>query len=198
MNFYLSELKEIISSFAVIVTIYAFSSYIKDILKNRTKPHIFTWIIWSISTSIIFLAQLSEGAGVGSYAIGVSAIIAIIIVILTYKQKSDFYITKSDCFFFSSTIIAIPIWYLCKNPLYSVIILTAINTIAMFPTIRKSYLFPYSEQIDYYLIMIVRNILVILALESYSLTTILFPAVVSTSCFILVSMLIYRRKIIKL
>jgi hypothetical protein len=39
-----------------------------------------------------------------------------------------------------------------------------------------------------------RNIVAILALEEYSLTTILFPAAVAAACFLFVLMVVYRRK----
>ena len=43
---------------------------------------------------------------------------------------------------------------------------------------------------------LVRNILVILALEHYSITTALFPAAVSAACAVLMALIIYRRRIV--
>jgi hypothetical protein len=39
-----------------------------------------------------------------------------------------------------------------------------------------------------------RNLIVILALEHYSLTTVLFPAAVGIACLIFVAMVFYRRR----
>jgi hypothetical protein len=46
----------------------------------------------------------------------------------------------------------------------------------------------------FYALAAVRNLLAILALEHYSLTTILFPAAVGIGCVALVVMVAYRRK----
>jgi len=38
-----------------------------------------------------------------------------------------------------------------------------------------------------------RNLIVIMALENYSITTVLFPAAVAAACVLLMAMLVYRR-----
>jgi len=46
----------------------------------------------------------------------------------------------------------------------------------------------------FFALFAVRNVLVILALESYSVTTVLFPAVIAVACVSLVAMVRYRRR----
>jgi hypothetical protein len=46
----------------------------------------------------------------------------------------------------------------------------------------------------FYALAAVRNVLAVLALEHYSMTTVLFPAAVGVACVAFVAMVAYRRK----
>jgi len=188
--------KEIFSTIAIIITFYAFIPYIRSILTNQTRPHVFSWIIWGITTLIVFFAQLADNAGIGAYPIGISGTITIAVAILAYLKKADDSIKKIDWLFFISALAAIPIWYLTANPLWAVVILTNVDLIGFAPTLRKAYQYPDQEHPLFYALFFIRNILVIMALEHYSLTTILFPAVISTACIVLIITIYVRRRLI--
>jgi len=189
--------KEILSAIAIILTFIAFIPYIRSIQQGKTKPHVFSWIIWASVTFIIFLAQLADKGGAGAWPIGVSGIITLYVAILAYSKKSDSMITKKDWLFFSIAMSALPFWYFTSNPLWAVVILTTIDLIGFAPTFRKSYNYPYQEQLLFFILMASRNIISIMALEHYSLTTLLFPAATALACILLVQLIIIRRTIIE-
>ena len=189
--------KEFLSIIAIIITFIAFIPYIRSIHQGKTKPHMFSWIIWASVTFIVFLAQLADKGGAGAWPIGVSGIITLYVAIIAYLKKSDIQITKKDRFFFLIAITALPLWYFTSNPLWAVIILTTIDLIGFAPTFRKSYNHPYEEQLLFFVLMAIRNLISIMALENYSLTTILFPAATALACILFIQMTVIRRKIIK-
>ncbi len=76
------------------------------------------------------------------------------------------------------------------------VILTTVDVFGFVPTIRKAYLAPYSESLPFFAVFTARNIIVILALENYSVTTVLFPAVIAAACMLLVALIVYRRKVL--
>jgi len=90
---------------------------------------------------------------------------------------------------------SLPFWYLTSDPLWAVIILTTVDVIGFGPTFRKAYTLPFEEQITFYLLFAVRNFIAIMALEHYSLTTMLFPTATGLACLLLIMMLAYRRRI---
>jgi predicted small integral membrane protein len=55
------------SALAVVLTFVAFVPYIRSILADRTKPHVFSWVIWGITTMIVFFAQLEVKSGMGAW-----------------------------------------------------------------------------------------------------------------------------------
>lgn len=193
MSFDLLLNKQILGIIAIILTFFAFVPYIFSILAGKTKPHIFSWIIWGITTCIVFFAQIADGGGAGAWSIGISGLITLYIAWLAHVYKSDHSATKSDWAFLIMALLSVPLWYLTSDPLSAVLILTFIDTVGLLPTIRKAYIKPFEEQILLYVMMSIRNIVAIIALEHYSLTTILFPAAITFGCMVLIPVIVVRR-----
>ena len=187
--------KEFLSAVAIALTFIAFYPYIRSIRQGNTKPHVFSWIIWGSTTFVVFLAQLADKGGAGAWPIGVSGIITLYIALLAYSKRADSSITRTDWLFLSLAATSLPLWYLTADPLWAVVILTVVDVIGFGPTFRKAYTRPFEEQSALFAIMAVRNLIVILALEHYSITTVLFPAVIGAVSLALILMLAYRRQV---
>ncbi|MBT3016115.1 MAG: hypothetical protein KME63_10250 [Candidatus Thiodiazotropha sp. (ex Clathrolucina costata)] len=190
--------KELISGLAVAVTFIAFFPYIHSILTGRTKPHVFSWVIWGSTTFIVFLAQLEDGGGAGAWPIGISGLITLYIAFLAYRKKSDITITNMDWAFFTAAMASIPVWYFTSDPTWAVILLTTVDVIGFGPTIRKAFAHPYDEDLRFFALFALRNLLVVMALERYTLATVLFPAVIATVCLFFIVLIVYRKRTMRL
>lgn len=188
--------KEILSVIAIMLTLTAFVPYIRAIFNGAIRPHVFSWAIWGATTFLIFLAQLEDKGGVGTWPIGVSGSITIFIACLAYIKRADVIITKTDWLFFVAALSSLPLWYLTSDPLWAVVLLTIVDVLGFGPMVRKAYHLPYSESLLFFGLFTVRNLLVMMALENHSVTTLLFPAVIATVCVLLMIMIAYRRRII--
>lgn len=186
--------KIFLSAVAIVLTFIAFLPYIQSILQGKTRPHIFSWLIWGATTFVVFLAQLADKGGPGAWPIGVSGVVTIYIAYLAYRKKSDKTITRIDGLFFLLAMTSLPLWYLTSDPLWAVVILTLVDVLGFGPTFRKAYVYPFEEQLRLYAIMSARNLIAIMTLEHYSLTTVLFPAVIAVVCLVFVLMVIFRRQ----
>ena len=187
--------KEVLSAVAITLTFIAFFPYIRSIVRGQVKPHVFSWVIWGTTTFVVFLAQLEGNGGVGAWPIGVSGIITIFIAFLALIKRSDITITRTDWVFFTLAISSLPFWYFTSDPLWAVIILTTVDVLGFGPTIRKAYVTPYSESLLFFALFSARNFIVIMALEYYSVTTVLFPAVIAIACILLMAIITYRRQV---
>jgi len=188
--------KELLSALAIALTLLAFFPYIRSILNDEIKPHVFSWIIWGTTTFVVFLAQLDDDGGVGAWPIGVSGIITIFIAFLAFVKRADIAITGIDWLFFIAALSSLPLWYFTADPLSAVIILTVVDVLGFGPTVRKAYGYPHSESIFFFFLFFARNLIVIMALENYSITTVLFPAVIAAACLLLIILIAYRRRIV--
>ena len=186
--------KEFLSAVAIALTFYAFFPYIRSIQQGKTRPHVFSWVIWGSTTFVVFLAQLADQGGAGAWPIGVSGVITVYVALLAYLKKSDNTITRSDWLFFMVAMLSLPLWYFTDDPLSAVIILTTVDVFGFVPTFRKAYAFPFEEKLTFFVLMALRNFIVVLALENYSYTTVLFPAVIALACLGFIVMVLYRRR----
>ena len=188
--------KEILSAIAIAITFAAFLPYIRSIIAGTTRPHVFSWIIWGITTLVVFLAQLEAKGGIGAWPIGISGLVTLFIALLAFIKRADISITLSDWLFLIAALSSLPLWYFTADPLSAVIILTTIDLLGFGPTIRKVYATPYSESLLFFSLFTIRNTLVVMALETYSLTTVLFPALIALACLLLVLLASYRRHVL--
>ncbi len=185
--------KATLSSIAIALTFIAFIPYIRSILRNEIKPHVFSWVIWGSTTFIVFIAQLESGGGVGAWPIGLSGLITLYVAFLAYQKRSDITITTVDWLFFLSAMASLPIWYLTSDPLWAVILLTAVDLCGFGPTVRKAYTHPFEEDRRFFAIFLARNLIAAIALEHYSLTTALFPIAIAAACLGVIIIISYRR-----
>lgn len=188
--------KELLSLVAIALTLFAFLPYIRSILQGKTRPHVFSWLIWGSTTFVVFLAQLADRGGAGAWPIGVSGVITLYVAFLAYVKNSDTTITRADWYFLISAMTSLPLWYLTSDPLWAVVILTTVDVIGFGPTLRKAYHYPFQEQLLFYAMFVARNAIAIAALEHYSLTTVLFPAATAVACLALILVVAHRRRIL--
>ncbi|HAH32873.1 MAG TPA: hypothetical protein DCL44_11225 [Elusimicrobia bacterium] len=166
--------------------------YLASIFKGKTKPHAFSWLIWATISGIGFAAQVAEGAGPGSWARGFSAATCCILAVLGYyKGEKD--ITKGDWTSLVVAFCAIPLWIITKTPVWSVLIVCIIDTIGYFPTIRKAWNKPYEESASSYFIATLCSFFSLFAIEHYTISTWLYPALLVFSNSALGIFLLVRR-----
>lgn len=190
----MAEFKLLLSAVAIALTFIAFYPYIRGVLRGVVKPHVFSWVIWGSTTFIVFLAQMADGGGAGAWPIGVSGVVTLFVAMLAFLKRGDVAITRLDWLFFVAAMGALPLWYFTASPLAAVIVLTVVDLLGFGPTFRKAYHQPYDEQLLFFVLMGVRNLVSIAALERYSAATITFPLVIAMACGVFILMVLVRRR----
>ena len=163
-----------ISSLAIVLTFVGYAPYFIDIFKGKTRPHMFSWLVWGIVTTIIFALQVSAGAGLASYVTLSVALISLSIFLISLKNGTRD-VSRIDVIFLALALLSIPLWLVVKQPVLSIILLSTIDMLGFLPTVRKSWSDPYSETLALYVITTVRHGLSILGLVEYNIVTMLFP-----------------------
>lgn len=186
--------KAVFSAAALLLTFVAFIPYYRGILQDEVKPHVFTWFIWAAGTVIVFAAQLSDGAGLGAWPIGVSGLMTAGVALLALTRAADTSIVRMDWVFLVLAASALPFWFLTSTALSAVVILTVVDLLGFGPSVRKAYDHPFEESVTFFIVGVVRNVCVLLALENMSWTTALFPAAVGIACLLFVGLILVRRR----
>lgn len=190
------DYQTILGVIASIISLVGSVVYIRSILQGRTKPHLYTWLIFAILTTIALIAQIVDGAGPGAWMMAVTALSCgtTALLSLKYGEKSR---TVSDRFALLAALLAIVPWLFTKDPLLSVIMISLIDGIAMIPTIRKSWHNPYQENLPTFWLANLKNVIALFALKNFTLTTSFY---LISICFVntaLILVCLHRRRVVE-
>ena len=189
------NLKIIFAGVSSVIGIICFIPYIRDIFRNKTKPHSYTWFIWVVLQIIAAAAMWSAGAGVAIASSVIGAMLCSLIFILSLKRGTK-NITKFDTVCLLGALIALTAYVFLHDPLLSIIFITLTDTIGVLPTLRKAYYEPYTETASTHLLSSVSGAFAIAALARFTLTTSLYLIVVLMSDALLGLLALIRRKFI--
>lgn len=187
------ELKEFFGLTGTVAAFISFVVYLRAILGNKIKPHPFTWLVFAILTAIIFLGQISDNAGPGSWATAVSFLVYFTIFFLSLTKKNK-NIVFFDWVSLISAVIIIILYITTKDALASTVLASICLALGFIPTFRKSYMKPKEENMSLFFLSGVKYTFALVALENVSLITALYPIVDIILDVLLVSMLVIRRK----
>jgi len=187
-------LKTIASTAAILLTFVSYIPYIRDILIEKTKPHLYSWLLWGFVSVIVFALQLSDGAGVGAFVTLAVALMCFLVIGVSKKMGNVSKVTTSDKIFLVAALVALGSWLVSKQPLLSTILATLIGLLGFVPTIRKSWEKPYTETLSFYYLNGLRFALAVYSLGRYTLITALYPVSWLLAYCLFALLLIIRRK----
>jgi hypothetical protein len=190
------EYKIILGYLATIISFASYVPYFRGIFLGKIKPHAFSWFVWGLLTAVAFFAQVSQHAGAGAWVTASTALACFgVFVLALFKGQKQFAIF--DWFALAASLIAFLLWWITKNPTLSVILVTVTDALGFLPTFRVGFYKPYEESLSLYGPSTLKYALGILALQSFSLSTWLFPASLVLTNGLFVSMLVIRRAQVK-
>jgi hypothetical protein len=82
MNFALT-FKDFMGALAVAITLVACGIYVRQTLRGETRPHPLSWLIFGILTGTAYLVQRDEAAGAGSWVMGVTAVVCLLLCVMS-------------------------------------------------------------------------------------------------------------------
>ncbi len=169
------DYKTILGVLAVAIGFVGYFIYFKQIFSGKIKPHAFAWFVWGLLTAIVFAAQMIKGAGPGAWNTAAASLACFTVAGLAFfKGYRDF--VKSDWILSGSALVAMFLWWLTSDPLLSVILVTLADAFGSIMIVRKSYHKPSQESVTLFTLNSVKAVIALFALNSYVLTTWLYPA----------------------
>ncbi|HPN54988.1 MAG TPA: hypothetical protein PLB52_03610 [Candidatus Moranbacteria bacterium] len=190
------DFKFIIAIFASVLYVFGCIPYFRDIFAKKTKPHLYTWLIWGITQGTAAVALLYGGGKFGSISLIVGTIFVLAIFLLSFKYGTKD-ITLSDKVILALALLAIVIWWQLDNPLVAVIMVSAIDGIGYIPTIRKSFKDPWSETLSSWVVILIVDTLALFANAEYNFLTVTYLAVLFVANAAVVLVCFFRRRIVQ-
>lgn len=182
----------VFAGIAVILEVVAFFPYFRDIFLKKTRPHAYSWLVWSLAQGTAAAAILYGGGewGAAGPAAGTLLIVTVFFLSFRYGTKN---ITRSDTLMLIAALAALVVWWGLHDPLLSVLMLTAIDIFGYVPTFRKSFGEPWSETPETWIIWSMSNIFSVLALTEYNTLTLAYLVAITTANLTLAVICLLRR-----
>jgi len=177
---------------SIFISTVAYVIYCHDIMRGKTKPHAFSWLIWSVLGLTVYVIQLAEGAGPGAWTNGYAGLACAVIFCLTIKF-GDRKVVWIDWIFLLAAGLAYLSWLVTKQALPSILLLTVIDFFGFLPTYRKSYSRPFEESASMYWISATKYLVSLFAFTTPSLVNLLYPVVLVLLNSVFTVMLYIRR-----
>lgn len=177
----------------IIIGIISYSFYLTDVVRGKTKPDGFSWLIWGVLASITYFAQREKGAGPGAWATALTAMVCIIIAILAFARGAN----KSKLLDWISLFLALSgvvAWRYTHNPLWAVIIVILVGALGFVPTFYKAFNKPLEETAITYALNAMKFAISLFALNTVNLVTVLYPVAMVFMNTSLPLMIYFRRK----
>lgn len=187
-------MKELFGIVAVILTFVGYIPYIKSILRGKTKPHVYSWFVWTINTSLVLILQITNNAGAGAFMTVALLMCSALVFLLAARAKHKTRITRGDTISMIIALTALVFWVLVQQPLLSLFLVVIVDLFAFFPTVRKAWIDPYSETPVFFVITTVRFGFSLAAITSYGMLSTFYPAMWFVLNGAFASMLILRRR----
>ncbi len=170
--------KTIIIAVCSVLSLYAYVPYIRLIWRGTVKPHFYTWCVGTVISAIAIPLMIIGGGGIGVLPTAIGGISCGIVAISSYRYRG--HATKSDFAFIGMALIAIPVWLLMDDPMYSSLLVSGIMFITFMPTVRKAWHKPHEESTRQYLISSIRFGVSIAGLKAFTITTMAFSISLTT------------------
>ena len=184
--------KPIFALMSIAWAVATYVPYFYSIFRGTTRPHLFSWIVWSIAGGVTCVIQCFHGAGPGAWVTGMGVFIssAVAVIALWYGERT---ITRGDWIALTAALAGIPLWLVIDSALGAVILESAVNVIGCYPTMRKSWSRPRSENLFMWSVTSAGSLLTLLAMQQITAVTMMYPATNMFSNAAMVVLLIFRR-----
>lgn len=187
-----------ISYLTIILGLLGAISYIKDIIKGKTRPNIVTWIFWAIAPLIGVYINYKSGIPLplllSTFIAGFGPLLVVIATLI--KNNAYWKITRFDILCGVFSLFAMILWITTKNSTLSLSFAIIADLTAGIPTIKKSWTHSDTEHHGPYSMGIINQIITFLIIKDFSYLNIAFPIY-----FVLINGIIilgiYKNKIFK-
>lgn len=187
------DVKLILGTISAFGGLVFFVPYIRDILKKKTQPHLYTWLIWMFTQTISVYGMVKGGAGIGSLGLVMATVVVYFIFFLSIRYGTK-NITKLDTILFSLALISVAILVITKNVLAATVLATTTDVIGYVPSIRKSFAEPWSETVSTWFGFFVLNLLAIAAIRSYNALSLTYITAITIGNLVIALVCVIRRR----
>jgi len=134
----------ITGAISTVLGIYCTIPYVLAILRGKTKPHQFSWLVFVIMNSIVTLSQFLAGAR-ASVLISLTFLIGSLVIFALSLKFGTRNTSRFDRALFAFALLTIVVWVITKSNAAAIWLTVVIDVAATSMTILKVAKEPHSE-----------------------------------------------------
>jgi hypothetical protein len=158
------------------ISLAGFIPYILSIIKKETRPHLLTWMIWTLVGSILAGSYYySANPSLVELLVPIAYVIGPLIITCLAFYYGEIKYSSFDIFCLSAALFSLVLGVLLKNPFLVLIFNILLDFFGALPTIHKTYLDPASENLFAWSLFLLGNFLNLIALPSWDWVLVLYP-----------------------
>ncbi|OGI90486.1 hypothetical protein A2911_02805 [Candidatus Nomurabacteria bacterium RIFCSPLOWO2_01_FULL_40_15] len=192
LNF--TDVKVVLGVVAGVIAFLAYIVYIVSIFRGRSKPNRVTWWIWAFMGLVLALSYQFSGAVNTIWVPYVEFLGPFSIALLSIKYGEGGLTNKTDLFSFLGAVISIILWIIFDNPVIALVTSLAVDSFAIIPTIKKSYLRPEGEDFWAWFGTGLADSLNMFAVEKFTFAILVYPIYMLVSDLIIIFILLLKKK----
>ena len=185
---------------SVIITVSGYLLYIASMYKNErghlrnVKPHPLSWAMFGFLTLTGWLVQEASGGQAGSWCLGVTGAFCFVIAGVSYvKYRREWSFAWDDWAAVAGGILLFVFYFVTKDTIISATLATGADFILYWPTVKKGWLHPHSDNPLNFAFNSVKCIPALLALTVFSYGTTVYLLMLLMMNGLVALMLVARR-----
>ncbi len=169
-----------------------FVPYLRDIRAGTTKPHRGTWAIWSTLSLIVLFSQRADG-GTWSLLMVLTQLVGCVFIFVLSVRVGVGGTSRLEWGLLAIAAAGLVGWYLAGDPTVATLCVVLADVIAIALMVPKTYRDPYSETLSTYVLSLLSGVTAAIAVGSFELGLLLYPAYVVLADVLVVAIMMTRR-----
>lgn len=179
---------------AGVVSIIGYIPYLRDILRRTTRPDRASWIIWAVEYTVLFIAQMAEGATHSLWLIGMQTLCVVVVCALSLRFGVGG-LTWQNLLALSGAGAGLVLWLFTNDPALAIVIALAVEATGVLLTAVKTFKDPSSETLSMWVCAGTAGILGIFAVGSTQNHVLYaYPVALALMCFAIAAIIILVKR----
>ena len=162
---------------ASLLNLIGYVPYIRHIFSGKVRPHRVTWGIWMVLTAVVSVNQIVNGGGYSSMFFVSTTLLVTIVFVLSFKFGVGGASTL-DQFCLMAAALLLIYWVTARDTRFSTLLALCIDTIAVIPTLHKTYKRPETESYPQWVLAGIAGLLTLFTVETLDWALLIYPAYV--------------------
>ncbi len=186
--------KDLMGALSVAIALFSYALYVWKTLRALARPHPLSWLIFGVLSGTGFLIQRDAAAGPGSWVMGVTAAVCIMLCLIGFRQGERSF-PWYEWAFLAAAAIVFAFYLGSRQPAVSAILASIVNMLGFGPTLTKAWARPYSDSSSTFTLNGLKFVPSLFAMDTVSIATCVLPAsLVVTNLAVALTIVLRRRE----